>query len=69
MDSCGFDKTLHQREHQHLLSEAGNLREKLVHDGEAVVLQTLKSWLMNHVLNSDRIFAKFYKENAAGKMV
>jgi diguanylate cyclase (GGDEF)-like protein/hemerythrin-like metal-binding protein/PAS domain S-box-containing protein len=67
MDQCGFDKYLHQREHERLLAEAGSLRDELVKGGESVVLQTLKSWLMNHVLNSDRAFANFYKEKVPRK--
>jgi diguanylate cyclase (GGDEF)-like protein/hemerythrin-like metal-binding protein/PAS domain S-box-containing protein len=65
MDKCGFDKHLHQQEHERLIAEAGSLREELIMGGESVVLQTLKSWLMNHVLNSDRAFANFYKESAS----
>ena len=60
MDSCGFNGDIHKKEHLRMLAEADGLKEKLFNGGESLVLQSLKSWLIDHVLHSDREFASFF---------
>jgi hemerythrin len=51
--------TAHKNEHQRFISEASFLKEKFINGGELLVMQTLKEWLLNHVLNIDKQVASF----------
>ncbi len=60
MDECGYiDKSAHKHEHQRLLRELDYLKDKFNYGGELLVLQSLKEWLLSHILGMDRQFADF----------
>ena len=59
MELAGYDIDMHKHEHQRMLAEAVDLKKKFFNGGESMVLQSLKSWFLNHLLHSDREFADF----------
>ncbi len=63
MSKHGFtDSDTHRHEHQRIMQELSHLREKFVQGGEMLVLQLVKEWLLNHVLDMDRQVADFLKQ-------
>lgn len=63
IDKYGYiDSDAHKNEHQRLIREVGYLREKFTHGCEPHVLQSLKQWLLNHVLNSDKQLGNFISQ-------
>lgn len=57
-------KDAHVNEHQRLVLELGYLKEKFILGSELLVLQSLKDWLLNHVLLSDKQLADFLAQQA-----
>lgn len=57
-----FDNNAHKNEHQRLIREVGYLREKFIHGCESHVLQSLKQWLLNHVLSLDKQLGNFISQ-------
>ncbi len=49
----------HEKEHAMLLDEIMRLRKRLNEGGELFVLQTLKDWLLGHILRSDKHMADY----------
>ena len=45
---------IHDRQHSELLRQAEQLVERLMPGDELTLLQTLKDWLVGHILNSDK---------------
>ena len=63
MDLTGYNGDMHKHEHQRMLAEADELRRKFFKGGEFVVLQSLKGWLLSHVLHFDRELAGFLAQH------
>lgn len=63
MDLTGYNGDMHKHEHQRMLAEADELRRKFFRGGEFVVLQSLKGWLLSHVLHFDRELAGFLAQH------
>ena len=60
MEQCAYPgRQEHEQEHARLLEVAVRLRRRLHDGGELLVIQTLKDWLINHILNSDKKMAGF----------
>jgi diguanylate cyclase (GGDEF)-like protein/hemerythrin-like metal-binding protein/PAS domain S-box-containing protein len=53
----------HKREHQNLKDELDYLKEKFLGGGEAIVIQTLKNWLLIHIVNFDKPLGTFLIEH------
>jgi diguanylate cyclase (GGDEF)-like protein/PAS domain S-box-containing protein/hemerythrin-like metal-binding protein len=52
----------HEKEHALLVDEAVRLRNGLSDGGELLALQTIKDWLINHILHADSQLARFLVE-------
>ena len=60
MEQCAYPgREVHEQEHARLLEEAVRLRRRLHDGGELLVIQTLKDWLINHIIGSDKQMASF----------
>lgn len=53
------EQRMHEKEHALLVDEAMRLRKGLNDGGELLALQTIKDWLINHILHSDSRLAKY----------
>ncbi|HRK39969.1 MAG TPA: bacteriohemerythrin [Burkholderiaceae bacterium] len=49
----------HEQAHAHLLGELVQMQARLSEDGEELLLQTLKDWLMHHIEHSDRALGAY----------
>jgi len=60
MDRYGYlESAVHKQIHQRLLGEANFLREKFLQGGELLVLQSIKDWLLPHIIEMDKPMADF----------
>jgi len=50
---------IHDRQHHELLKQAEQLVERLMPGDELTLLQTLKDWLLGHIVNSDKHMGAF----------
>ena len=50
---------MHKNEHRRLIEEAHYLKEKLARGGELLVLQSLKDWLLAHIIHVDKPFMEY----------
>ena len=66
MEELGYPSEQHVLEHRRLLDEASGFREKFYRDGEFLVLKDIKEWLLRHMLDSDKKFARFAAMKRAG---
>ena len=53
---------LHRQEHTRLLQETAYVSLHLGRDGDALMLQTIKDWLMNHILASDKALGRYLND-------
>ena len=60
MDQYGYmGSEVHKQTHQRLRGEANYLREKFIQGGELLVLQYIKDWLLPHICDMDKPFARY----------
>lgn len=53
------EQRMHEKEHALLVDEAMRLRKGLSEGGELLALQTIKDWLINHILHADTRLARY----------
>ena len=53
------ERGMHKNEHRRLIEEAHYLKEKLARGGELLVLQSLKDWLLAHIIHVDKPFMEY----------
>ncbi|MBU0689858.1 MAG: bacteriohemerythrin [Gammaproteobacteria bacterium] len=53
------EQRAHEKEHALLVDEAMRLRKGLSDGGELLALQTIKDWLVHHILHADTTLAKY----------
>lgn len=58
------DATAHDHEHTQLTSELGLILQKKSQNGDLLVLQRIKDWLLNHIRTTDKALGQFL--NAQG---
>lgn len=62
-----YDKTEeHQAEHQQLLADILQFRERLITEGGAIIVDLvdfLEKWLTEHTLNHDRQYIDYFREH------
>ncbi|MBI1174295.1 MAG: bacteriohemerythrin [Sideroxydans sp.] len=59
MEASGYSESeAHKKEHQLQLEESCYLKERLIDGSELLALQSLKDWVLNHILYADRHLAK-----------
>ncbi len=64
MSQCAYpDQSEHEASHQVLIKMAGTLYEQLSHGSEPLALQTLKDWLLNHIIEADKPMVKYMLRN------
>ena len=60
MDKYGYPEGgMHKNEHRRLIAEAHYLKDKLARGGELLVLQSLKDWLLAHIIHVDKPFVEY----------
>jgi len=60
MEKHGYpERGVHKNEHKRLIEEAHYLKEKLARGGELLVLQSLKDWLLAHIIHVDKPFVEY----------
>ena len=60
MDKYDYPESgMHRNEHKRLIAEAHYLKDKLAQGGELLVLQSLKDWLLTHILHVDKPFVEY----------
>ncbi len=52
-------QSAHAREHARLLAEVALFKDRLSAGGDLLVLQSLKDWLMHHILTEDKPLGVF----------
>ena len=69
MDECNYVKSAeHKKQHTDFLAEVGRLQAKIAKEGtkdidiSIVVNDTVVTWLVQHVLGSDKLLADFYRD-------
>ncbi len=53
----------HEQEHAHLVNEATHLKTQFSQGRELLALQSIKDWLLNHILYSDKRLALYLKQH------
>lgn len=56
------DTPAHDREHGKLTAELRQIIQKMGNEGDLLVLQKIKDWLVAHIRNSDKALGKFLNE-------
>jgi len=65
MEQYGYaENEAHKQGHRRLLGEAGYLRGKFIQGDEPLVLQSLKDWLLSHILEDKPLAAYLIKSSA-----
>ena len=65
MNQYGYmEDEAHKQRHQRLIGEANYLREKFIQGDELLVLQSLKDWLLTHILDTDKPLAGHFIDPA-----
>lgn len=60
MDKYNYpERGVHKNEHKRLIAEAHYLKGKLAQGGELLVLQSLKDWLLAHIVHVDKPFVEY----------
>lgn len=52
----------HEQEHAHLVNEATHLKAQFSQGRELLALQSIKDWLLNHIIYSDKRLALYLKQ-------
>ena len=68
MDQYGYsDDEAHKLGHQRLIESANYLRGKFIQGNELLVLQSIKDWLLPHILIMDKPFASYLVQHGVVK--
>ena len=68
MAEYGYNEiAAHKQVHQHLLGQTHYLRSKFIQGSELLVLQSIKDWLLPHILDMDKPFANYLIQRGASQ--